>query len=100
MLSAQPSFDQKQILWKQYRLAMSFGAKPHYAFRQIAPRHFAETAERANLARHTVSELLEELCSQTPLAPQHVAASIAGGIRKRLHTLEAETRTMLRRNIV
>jgi len=102
VLSAQPSFDQKQILWKQYRLAMSFGAKPHYAFRQIAPRHFAETAERAGLGRKVVPELLEELCATTPAAlervlaelptgfPQKVADSIGGGIRKRLRTLEAE----------
>jgi serine/threonine-protein kinase HipA len=100
VISAQPSFDSKQILWKQYRLAMSFGTKPHYSFRQIAPRHFFQTAERAGLGKQVVPSILEELLQQAPVAieqaltdlpanfPEEIAHSITSGIEKRLRSLE------------
>ncbi len=40
VISAQPSVDSKQIRWKNFRLAMSFGTAPHFEMRQLAPRHF------------------------------------------------------------
>lgn len=104
VISAQPSFDSKQILWKQYRLAMSFGTKPHYSFRQIAPRHFFQTAERAGLGKQVVPSILEELRQQAPVAieqaltdlpanfPGKIADSITSGIRKRLRILELDDR--------
>ena len=101
VISAQPSVDSKQILWKNFRLAMSFGTKPHYAFRQIAPRHFFQTAERAGIGRQIVPSILDELLKEVPAAidgvlgelpakfPEEIAASIADGIRNRLHILES-----------
>jgi serine/threonine-protein kinase HipA len=89
VISAQPSVDTKQILWKSFRLAMSFGTKPHYAFRQIAPRHFFQTAERAGIGKQVVPSILDELLKEVPTAidgvlgelpakfPEEIATSIA-----------------------
>jgi serine/threonine-protein kinase HipA len=101
VISAQPSVDSKQILWKSFRLAMSFGTKPHYAFRQIAPRHFFQTAERAGIGKQVVPSILDELLKEVPAAidgvvgelpakfPEVITTSIANGIRNRLRILES-----------
>ncbi len=102
VISAQPSVDSKQILWKHFRLAMSFGTKPHYAVRQIAPRHFFQTAERAGIGKQVVPSIFNELHNEVPPAidsvlrelpakfPEKIANSIANGIRNRLHILESD----------
>jgi serine/threonine-protein kinase HipA len=101
VISAQPSVDSKQILWKSFRLAMSFGTKPHYAMRQIAPRHFFQSATGAGIGKDVVPSIIEDLCSAVPAAidrvngslptgfPASVAESISNGIRRRLRVLEA-----------
>ena len=85
--------------WKQFRLAMSFGAKPHYAIRQIASRHFHQTADQAGLGKQVVPSILEELLGVTPKLvdgvisdlpanfPPEVAHSISTGIERRLQRL-------------
>jgi serine/threonine-protein kinase HipA len=102
VISAQPSVDSKQILWKNFRLAMSFGTKPHYAVRQVASRHFLQTAERAGLGKQVVPSILNELQKEVPIAietvlkglprkfPEEVATSIVTGIKRRLHILESD----------
>jgi serine/threonine-protein kinase HipA len=104
VISAQPSVDSKQILWKQFRLAMSFGTKPHYAMRQIAPRHFFQTADRAGIGKQVVPSILEELRDGTSAAvdrvlsdlpvnfPGEIANSICDGIKRRLRVLETRDR--------
>jgi serine/threonine-protein kinase HipA len=99
-ISAQPSVDSKQTLWKNFRLAMSFGTKPHYAIRQIAPRHFFQTADRAGIGNQVIHSILEELRGGTQAAidgvianlpagfPGKIANSISAGIKGRLRTLE------------
>jgi serine/threonine-protein kinase HipA len=100
VISAQPSVDSKQILWKSFRLAMSFGAKTHYKIMQVAPRHFFQTAELAGIGKQVVPSILEELLSEIPKAvdavisalpadfPVELAVSISGGITRRLRILE------------
>jgi serine/threonine-protein kinase HipA len=100
VISAQPSVDSKQILWKQFRLAMAFGMKPHYQIRQIAPRHFFQTGERSGVGRQMVQSIIEELrdgASATvdsvvaklrPDFPEQIASSIEGGISRRLRLLQ------------
>lgn len=104
-ISAQPSVDSKQILWRHFRLAMSFGTKPHYAIRQVAPRHFFQTADRAGIGNQVVHSILEELRYGMQAAidnviaglpdgfPGKIANSISAGIGKRLRTLEIGGRT-------
>jgi len=107
VISAQPSVDSKQILWKHFRLAMSFGTKPHYAIRQIAPRHFFQTADRAGVGKQVTTSILEELSNGIPAAidgviadlpagfPEKIASSISAGIKGRLRTLESGGRAEL-----
>lgn len=105
VVSAQPSVDSKQILWKQFRLALAFGTKPHYPIRQIGPRHFLQTAAKAGMGRQVVESIIQELMEISTSAvdsvlsklpkkfPGQVASSIAAGIKRRLlvlHKLEAE----------
>ena len=100
VISAQPSVDSKQILWKQFRLAMAFGTKPHYQIRQIAPRHFFQTADRAGIGRQVLESVIQELLDGTVPAvesvvaslpadfPDEIASSIEAGIKGRLGLLE------------
>ena len=100
VISAQPSVDSKQILWKQFRLAMAVGTKPHSLMRQIAPRHFFQTAERSGVGRQAVQSTIEELrdgasavvdsvvSKLPPEFPEPIAASIEAGIKRRLRLLQ------------
>lgn len=101
VISAQPSLDSKRILWKQFRLAMAFGTKPHYQIRQIGPRHFFQTAELAGIGRQVVESVVEELLDRAASAvdsaasrlpknfPDQVASRIRSGIKGRLRLLAA-----------
>jgi serine/threonine-protein kinase HipA len=100
VISAQPSVDSKQVLWKQFRLAMAFGTKPHYQIRQIAPRHFFQTAAKAGMGRQVVESIIQELLDISSAAvdsvlsklpkkfPAQVATSIAAGMKRRLLLLQ------------
>jgi serine/threonine-protein kinase HipA len=99
VISAQPSVNSKQILWKQFRLAMAFGTKPHYQIRQIAPRHFFQTGDQAGIGRQVIESVIQELLDgaapavESVLAslpadfPDEIASSIEAGIKGRLRLL-------------
>ena len=99
VISAQPSVNSKQILWKQFRLAMAFGAKPHYQIRQIAPRHFFQTGDQAGVGRQVIESVIQELLDRASPAvesvlaslpadfPDEIASSIEAGIKGRLRVL-------------
>jgi serine/threonine-protein kinase HipA len=99
VVSAQPSVDSKQILWRQFRLAMAFGTKPHYQIRQIAPRHFFQTADEAGVGRQVIESVIQELLDGAASAiesvvaslpgnfPDEIASSIEAGIKGRLRLL-------------
>jgi len=100
VISAQPSVDSKQVPWKHFCLAMSFGDKPHYEVRQVAPRHFAQTANRAGIGKQVVSSLIEELLDIFPtvienvlvdlpsIFPEEIGSSIIEGVKRRLRVLK------------
>jgi len=100
VISAQPSVDSKQLQWKNFRLAMSFGTKPHYAMRQVAPRHFFQTADEAGIGKEVVPSIIEELRGEVVGAidrvnldlpqsfPGKITDSISNGIRQRMRILE------------
>lgn len=100
VVSAQPSVDSKQILWKQFRLAMAFGTKPHYQVRQIAPRHFFQTAAKGGVGRQVIESVIQELLDGSIAAVdsvlsklprrfnEQVASSVAAGIKRRLLLLK------------
>ena len=99
VISAQPSVDSKQVLRKQFRLAMAFGTKPHYQIRQIAPRHFFQTGDQAGMGRQVTESVIQELqdgaasAVESVLAhlpvdfPDEVASSMEAGIKGRLRLL-------------
>lgn len=99
VISAQPSVDTKQILWKQFRLAMAVGFKRHYKIMSIAPRHFFQTAEKSGVGESVVRDIIEELrdsgsgrvdsvVSGLPTGfPELVARSIQDGFKRRLKLL-------------
>jgi serine/threonine-protein kinase HipA len=99
VISAQPSVNSKQILWKQFRLAMAFGTKPHYQIRQIAPRHFFQTGDQAGIGRQVIESVIQELLDRASPAvesvlaslpadfPDETASSIEAGIKGRLRLL-------------
>jgi len=101
IISAQPSVDSKQLLWKNFRLAMSFGTKPHYSIRQVGPRHFFQTAALAGIGKDIVPSIIEELRGDLVVAvdrvkedlpsgfPSRIADSISNGIKRRLQILES-----------
>lgn len=104
VISAQPSVNSKQILWKQFRLAMAFGTRPHYQIRQIAPRHFFQTADQAGVGRQVVESVIQDLLDGSASAmdsviaklpknfPDQIASSIQAGIKGRLRLLEKRER--------
>jgi len=79
---------------------MSFGTKPHYEMRQVAPRHFFQTAEEAGIGKDVVPSIIEELRGETTKAldlvnadlptgfPGELADSVSSGIKRRLRILE------------
>jgi serine/threonine-protein kinase HipA len=103
VISAQPSVDRKQILLKQFRLAMAVGSKRHYKVMWIAPRHFYETAKKSGVGEGVVRDILEELRDSAPSAvdtvvsglpkgfPESVANSIQKGVKRRLKSFNQLT---------
>ena len=99
VISAQPSVNSKQILWKQFRLAMALGTKPHYQIRQIAPRHLFQTGDQAGIGRQVIESVIQELLDRASPAvesvlaslpadfPDEIASSIEAGIKGRLRLL-------------
>jgi serine/threonine-protein kinase HipA len=61
VLSAQPSLDARQIRRKAFKLALSVGKSRHYAFEEILPRHFVQTAEISGVGTHVVHAIFEDL---------------------------------------
>lgn len=79
---------------------MAFGAKRHYQIKQIAPRHFFQTGERAGVGKQVIESIIAELVEGAAAAtdsvvsklprnfPEQIASSIAAGIRQHLTLLE------------
>jgi serine/threonine-protein kinase HipA len=61
VLTAQPSFEVRQIEGKQMKLAMSVGTKRHYRIGDILGRHFIQTGEGAGLPKGLAHEAIEEM---------------------------------------
>lgn len=102
IVSAQPSVDAHQVRHNQFKLAMAVGGSRRYGIDGVLPRHFVQTAEQSGVGRRVIADIIREVIDSTPNAleqtlatlpkgfPDHVAASIAGGVRKRLRALAAD----------
>lgn len=105
VLTAQPSFERKQIDRRQMRLSMSVGANRHYRISEIKGRHFVQTGRAAGLAESVVLKAIEEMAETAPRALQKVEsvlprdfppalhASVSKGMMGRLDLLQVGLRT-------
>lgn len=96
IVSAQPSFDAKQIRHNQMKLAMAVGNSRHYIIDRISARHFVESAEKAGLGREIAFEVIDDVLAHGSSAlelvlsklpsgfPASIAQSIAKGFQSRL----------------
>lgn len=76
VLTAQPSFDAKQITRRQFRLAMAIGEKRHYVVNDIMPRHFVQAAAIAGVGKPLMKALFEDLAVSAPGSLAAVAKAL------------------------
>lgn len=99
VLTVQPTFDQKQIQQKKFRLAMSFGKSNHYRVGDICARHIYETATASGLSKELVQKVIEEIHETAEEAiektfkelpegfPEELMESLCGALNSRLQEL-------------
>lgn len=99
VLTAQPSFDARQIDHRQFRLAMSVGRNRHYRMHEILGRHFVQTGEAARLPKKLVLDAIEFMAGTADAAlkqveqelpasfPQAIHDSVKGGVMERVSKL-------------
>jgi len=100
VMSTQPLFDAGQLRRNQMRLAMSIGDNRHYRVHDIMPRHFLQSAAKAGMPVHVVTDIIGQLRTQMPLAieavcdalplgfPEQLRDSILGGIMNRVRRFD------------
>jgi serine/threonine-protein kinase HipA len=85
VLTAQPSFERKQIDRRQMRLSMSVGANRHYRIGEIRGRHFVQTGKAGGLAESVVRAVIEEMAETAPYAIQKVEGALPRDFPLALH---------------
>ncbi|MFZ1804214.1 MAG: HipA domain-containing protein, partial [Nitrospira sp.] len=85
VLTAQPSFEKKQIDRRQMRLAMSVGTNRHYRIGEIRGRHFVQTGKAAGLAESVVLATIEEMAETAKRAPQKIENTLPTDFSPALH---------------
>ncbi|MGY2736951.1 type II toxin-antitoxin system HipA family toxin [Sphingomonas sp. UYP23] len=76
VLSVDPSLAAHQVNQKQVRLAMAIGDKRRYRISDIAPRHFLQSAVRANYDEREMMTIFGELRGQGEAALERAAATM------------------------
>jgi serine/threonine-protein kinase HipA len=85
VLTAQPSFDARQVEAKQMRLAMSVGGNRHYRINEIAGRHFVQTGEAAGLPRPLIREAIEQMADTAEDALRQVEDALPTDFPEIIH---------------
>ncbi|MGC1305178.1 MAG: type II toxin-antitoxin system HipA family toxin [Caulobacteraceae bacterium] len=100
VLSVQPAVDAGQVRHNQFKLSMAVGAKRNYVMASILPRHFVETAARANVGKPIVQQIFDGLSECAPSAidtvkaglpndfPPDLLESVERGVQTRLKLLD------------
>ena len=97
VLTAQPSFDSRQIERKQMKLAMSAGKSRHYRIDTILGRHFVETGEQAGLPKSLVLSACHDIAGNAEKAMARLEAALPAGFPESIHTsVSAAVKTRLR----
>lgn len=86
VLTAQPSFDARQVEAKQMRLAMSVGSNRHYRISEIAGRHFVQTGEAAGLPRVLIREAIEDMADTAEDALRQIEDALPADFPEAIHT--------------
>lgn len=99
VLTAQPSFDHKQLSHKDFKLAMRVGNSNQYNVEKIQGRHFLDSGLKSGLSRKVIRTLAEEV-QDSALAtlealfntlphnfPGQLPESILAGVQRRLPRL-------------
>ena len=85
VLTAQPSFDAKQIRHKAYKLAMSVGNNRKYKILDIHKRHFVETAKEANMGENIIEPIFEEVIETSQQALDLIEESLPANFPEGIH---------------
>ena len=85
VLTAQPAFDAKQIRHKDFRLAMSLGARPHYRVDDVVGRHFVESGKAAGLGPTLMRQVLDEVRAAAGTAPERALAEMPRDFHPEAH---------------
>jgi len=95
VLTAQPAFDAKQIRHRDFRLAMSLGATPHYRIDDVLGRHFVESGKAAGLGPTLMRQVMDEVMAAAGTAPDRALAEMPKDFQAEAH--EAITAILPRR---
>jgi serine/threonine-protein kinase HipA len=79
IISAQPSFDARQIQRKQMKLAMAVGDNRHYIIDGITTRHFIQSAEKAGFGQEAALAVIYELIECGAAAMERVQRNLPAG---------------------
>jgi len=93
VLTAQPSFDDKQIPHKHYKLAMSVGNSRHYDILGIRGYHFQETAKEAGLGPTLTNIVFQEIESRFQQAFDSVERELYDDFPMQIHNSIKEAAT-------
>jgi serine/threonine-protein kinase HipA len=85
VLTAQPSFDAKQIPHKYYKLAMSVGNSRHYDILGIRGRHFVETAREAGLGATLLERIIDDVVTTSDGVFEKVEDILPRGFDASIH---------------
>lgn len=96
IISAQPSYEAKQIRRNEMKLAMAVGDNRHYVVHTVQPHHFFQTAGRCGIGSSVVNAILDGIRTRSAGAfdevrgnlpkdfPTEITDAIIGGFRTRL----------------
>ena len=76
VLTLQPSFDNKKIPHKDFKMAMRVGNSNQYNVESILGRHFIDTGLKSGLSRDTLSEIIEDISTTKDEALHNASASL------------------------
>lgn len=85
VLTAQTAFDKKQILRKDYRLAMSVGESSKYKILEISGRHFVEIGKKAGLGPTVIGKVMRDVIDRASAAPGRALPRMPKDFPKDIH---------------
>lgn len=85
VLTAQPSFDARQIDQRQFRLAMSVGRSRHYRMHEILGRHFVQSGEAAGLPKTLVRSAMGSMADLAEAALRRVERDLPAEFPEAIH---------------